>query len=631
MSNFALALGALSLAAVMLTASGAARAQVRLDDASASARVTSPAITVLEDAEGALDIGDVRARDAEFAPFPRPVPNFGFTRSAIWARIEIEDARAVPGPLVMAIEYAPLDHAVLYDSEHDAPIGEVGDVAPFDQRDVRYRFPAFRLPARSGPQVYYLRASGQSSLQLPLRVHTAEGFESHLVSDMAAQGLYVGIVLAMIAYNLFLYAGVRARGYLLYSLFMALYAVYQTSIEGLAYQYLWPGSPWLAERAIPLSVGLAAIFGILFAQRYLGTRESAPRMHRAGLVFCAIVAAFLPFAALVEARIALRVTSVLALAFGVLGLALGLVRLRQGGRPARFFLVAWSLFLVGAILAALRVSGVVPTNALTMNIQEVGSALEGVLLSIGLADRIRSMQEHAAAQERQRFDEQKRAAAELETLNEELRRQIAERSREIAELLGRTAYHGLEDVAPGTIFDGRYRVVRALGAGGMGAVHEVERQSDGRRFALKVLAAGGSPSMAARFAREAEIAAKLRHPHLVTIVDFGVSSSSTMFLVMELVEGHSIEAERQRFGDASWALPLLAQIADGLEELHARSIVHRDLKPANVLLQVARRDTPLARIADFGLSRVDVDSMESSQPGDAATSHEGVKPGATSP
>ena len=190
-------------------------------------------------------------------------------------------------------------------------------------------------------------------------------------------------------------------------------------------------------------------------------------------------------------------------------------------------------------------------------------------------------------------------------LRQELFHQVAERSRELGRLLARgDGGVALVGLAPGTRFDARYSIVRQLGAGGMGAVYEVTRATDGEALALKVVMGRVSRADAVRFAREAEIGARVRHPNLVAIVDVGVAESGAPFLVMELAKGGSLEELRGRFGDVPWALPLLRQIATGLAALHDVGIVHRDLKPANVLLS-GGESSQLARISDFGISRFD--------------------------
>lgn len=188
---------------------------------------------------------------------------------------------------------------------------------------------------------------------------------------------------------------------------------------------------------------------------------------------------------------------------------------------------------------------------------------------------------------------------------EELRRQVSERSRQLADALAAMADLVPQPIALDSTVDDRYRVVRQLGAGGMGAVYEVVRITDGRRLALKTLHGRVDRDTMARFAREAQIATELSHPNLVPVLDLGFSRTGMMYLVMELIEGTTLEAERGRFGDPAWALRILVQIATGLSAIHERGIIHRDLKPENVLL--ARG---VARIADFGISCLRFDAQQ---------------------
>ena len=196
---------------------------------------------------------------------------------------------------------------------------------------------------------------------------------------------------------------------------------------------------------------------------------------------------------------------------------------------------------------------------------------------------------------------------ELGRANVELRRQIAERSRALSEALATldSAPRGGSRLREGDVVDDRYRVVRALGSGGMGTVSEVERVSDGKRLALKALHEASNRAALARFAREAQIAAEIEHPNVVRIYDVGVASSGFLYVVMELATGGSLEDARRRFGDRAFALPILQQVADGLAALHGHGVIHRDLKPANVLLDDARH----VRIADFGIAALRGDEL----------------------
>ncbi len=199
-------------------------------------------------------------------------------------------------------------------------------------------------------------------------------------------------------------------------------------------------------------------------------------------------------------------------------------------------------------------------------------------------------------------------ACEIQALHGELRRQVAERSRDLAESLLRLSdgSHAPARLVPGDIVEDRYRIIRMLGEGGMGEVHEVERLADYRRLALKVMTRAANRDGLVRFAREAQIAAQLDHPNVVAALDVGVTRSGTLFLVMQLVAGTTLAAQRHRYGDVRWAAPILLQIARALAAMHAHGIVHRDLKPANVLI-----DGSAVKVADFGIaSLADVDTSQ---------------------
>jgi hypothetical protein len=231
-----------------------------------------------------------------------------------------------------------------------------------------------------------------------------------------------------------------------------------------------------------------------------------------------------------------------------------------------------------------------------------------------------------------------RSNREVASLNDELRRQIGDRSARLAEALARVGRlpGGPEPFATASMVGDRYRVVRPLGEGAMGAVYEVERTSDGKHFALKTVTQATSGGSLARLAREAEAASKVVHPNVVGIVDIDVDLSGILFLVMDLVEGRTLGEESAHYGDLTWARAILRQVAAGLGALHAAGVVHRDLKPSNVLLEGGGA-APRARIADFGIARIggtterDVDPeartlapLGSANPGDANLTQTGV-------
>ena len=156
---------------------------------------------------------------------------------------------------------------------------------------------------------------------------------------------------------------------------------------------------------------------------------------------------------------------------------------------------------------------------------------------------------------------------------------------------------------------GKYRPLRLIGRGGMGAVYEVEHEHTGQRLALKVIAstAGLTPRAVSRFRTEARTAAQIRSDHVVRITDADVATElgGLPFLVMELLEGADLEEVTQGSpAKPSDVVEWLRQVARGLAKAHAMGVVHRDLKPENLFLTTRDDGTPLVKILDFGVAKV---------------------------
>jgi hypothetical protein len=391
---------------------------------------------------------------------------------------------------------------------------------------------------------------------------------------------------------------------------------------------------WTAAAAVSLATGLrgvgvlvllASIVNVLIVFALVSTyRPSLLRVMQpaTGLAQFAAGLALVGFTNWLVANDAHLVTFDLTVAVTMLCNYYGFAILRVRPRLA-FLSVAPYVALEGGLAFLHASAGRTSLRALPIDLLLLASSLltgwvTNVLLDI--TSRRTFRQERIIEAQKETIATERRKSEAL--LHQELGHQVAERSRELGRLLAQKDAGTAPDMTPGARFDARYTIVRPLGEGGMGAVYEVVRATDGRAFALKVVNGRLTRADAVRFAREAEIGARLRHPNLVSIVDVGVATGGAPFLVMELVTGTSLEECRARFGQVAWALPILGQIARGLGALHDAGIVHRDLKPANVLLS-GDDEAPIARISDYGISRVD-QAVDAASPTVAAVTGTGA-------
>ncbi|MEO8214765.1 MAG: serine/threonine-protein kinase [Myxococcales bacterium] len=160
--------------------------------------------------------------------------------------------------------------------------------------------------------------------------------------------------------------------------------------------------------------------------------------------------------------------------------------------------------------------------------------------------------------------------------------------------------------------------MRLLSEGGMGAVYEAVQLRLERRVAVKVLNSdmADNPEALARFRREVKVMCKLGHPHVVQLLDFGMTESNQPYLVTEYLEGEDLQQRLDRTGSLSLGdtLSILRQVTSALAAIHAKAIVHRDLKPANVFLMDIDGAPDFVKVLDFGISKVKTSTTALTRP-----------------
>lgn len=374
---------------------GLAQESLRLSPASAGA---IPAVDFLEDATGSLGVDDL-ARPPLAEAF-RPVSggggiNFGYSASTFWLRVKLAPESGAAPHWLLEIGYPSLDRVELYTPAGGRFVRQsAGDLTPFAERPFAHRNLVFPLTlAPGGEHTLYLRVASAGSLTVPLALWSPAALHAHDQRMYTAFALYYGMLLALGLYNLLLYLSLRDRSYLAYVAFVASMAVGQASLNGFGNQFAWPDWPAWGNIALPSGFAATGLFGALFTRVFLDTRRNTPHCDR---LIVALAAAFAG-AALAPLALPYRptaiVTSLLGVSFAATAVACGLSCLRRGHPGARLFLVAWSLLLVGVGVLGLRNLGWLPTNTLTTYAMQIGSALEMLLLSFALADRIHALRQ----------------------------------------------------------------------------------------------------------------------------------------------------------------------------------------------------------------------------------------------
>ncbi|MEO6226572.1 MAG: diguanylate cyclase [Thermomonas sp.] len=391
-------------------------------DATQSAVPLSPRITYRHDplaSDGASEAFQ-RASEGQYAPLPDGNPSLGFQDGAYWFHLTVVNHNTDEPRWILVQEYALSDNLDLYLRYPDGHVVHEtgGDHVSFSTRYIRYRHPNFRIELPLGqPVELLLRVQSQSSMQVPLVLYTPRAFAEVLRDAQFSTGLYYGIVLALVIYNLVLWLMLRDSGYFWYLWHIAAFGLVLFTLNGYGFEYVWPEWPWMADAAVPLSICLALIGMQLFSRSFLELQERWPIGNAISLA----ISAFFGVLAIVSTQADYHVVTPLASKAVLIGLAwiiaAAIVMLRRGYKPARLFLLAWALFLAGTAMFTLLAFGLVPRNFWTLNGVQIGSALEMLLLSLALGSRYASL----------RFEN----IRIVQQANEQLERSVIDRTKQL--------------------------------------------------------------------------------------------------------------------------------------------------------------------------------------------------------
>jgi diguanylate cyclase (GGDEF)-like protein len=409
--------------------------------ASAAVRLTSGTVSlplagqvlVLEDATGAMSLADVKRRAADFRHFPESddaAINFGYTSSVWWLRLDFEAIPAGQHEWLLEVAFPTLDSV-----EYFGPSGEhlsAGDRLPFSMRPLAHRnfvFPVHLGDAGAGS--VWLRVESEGTVTVPLRLWQAEAFWRESQSAYAVLSVYFGMLLALALYNLLLWFSLRDRNYLTYVLFVASMAVGQLSLNGLGNEFLWPAWPAWGHLAFVIGFAAAGLFGAMFTRGFLETRRNLPRLDGAVIGLAAMFALSMMMALVAPYRLAAILTSLTGVTFSVVAVLAGLRCWRAGHPGASTFLLAWTVLLIGVAVVGLRNLALLPTTFLSFYALQIGSALEMLLLSFALADRINGLRREKDFAQNEALAAKQQLTAALQRSQAGLERRVAERTEEL--------------------------------------------------------------------------------------------------------------------------------------------------------------------------------------------------------
>lgn len=351
----------------------------------------------LEDPERKLTFEDISKPDAgsKFIKSDKDSLDFGQLNYNYWFRLTFENDTPESVSKLVEINYSNIDIAQFYRPNPDGTYSkeESGMLFPFSARSFKNRNFVYQIELEPGQQkTYYLMTWTSGGLNIPLTLWDKETFSQYNADVQHGLGLYYGVMIVMILYNIFIFFSVRDVSYFYYVSYILGFLGIQLVLTGHGFQYLWPAFPFLQRNFYVVFTGICMASVLLFTKRFLNTKENVPNWLDKSMKVLIVAHGFITLTPLVlPPEITVKLALVLTLPVLIFIPAATVISFLKKFRPARYFLLAFTVLTVSGTVVVLRFINVLGSTFLTEYGLYLGSTMEVILLSIALADRINIM------------------------------------------------------------------------------------------------------------------------------------------------------------------------------------------------------------------------------------------------
>jgi class 3 adenylate cyclase len=362
---------------------------------------------LLADPEGTMTLQSLPDGDTSWKPASSPALNLGYTPISYWLRFRLSKQSHALDRVYLEVSYPLHDRLEIHmpDKQGLYRTTLVGDSFVFSHRPIQSTRFLFELDLDSvDGQPIYINIRSGSSMRISMRLYTPAQVIKQIQSETSVFFLFYGTMAAMILYNFLLYISIREKTYIYYVFYILSHTLFQMSLNGHLLQFVIPTLPQLASAMIPILVGTTSIGVSLFTRSFLETSKHTPRSDMALRLCLGAGCLLIVLNMILPYSMVIPMANLLPIYFSVVCFITGILRLRQGYRPAGIYVIAFAAFFLGVLLASALTLGLVPNNTLTEYGAQIGSTIEVIMLSIALASKINS-------ERKSRYDAQKEALA----------------------------------------------------------------------------------------------------------------------------------------------------------------------------------------------------------------------------
>jgi len=392
----------------------------------------------LEDNTGNLTFNKVKS-DAfvnKFRVNTDPTPRTKEPNTAYWYRVKINHNPKSNNNWMLEFFDQTIDSIAVYspDKNNHYKATLLGSSRPFSARLYQHKNFGLNLDnSLSGPQVYYVRIKSHQPVNVIMVLRSVNWFITYALDEYFFFGIFYGMILVFGLYNLMMFIAMRQRQYLYYVAYNLSIGLYEMCADGIAYQYVWPGSPMWNHNAYGVALFSASIFSILFTQSLLNLKTNAPRLNKIVWWIIGLRSLFFVLCLTVNPNwFSYKIIEIVPL---TLAYFTGCYVLIKGYRAARFFVIGYSFLLTGFVIKALIALNLwtLPVTAASYYSLSFCFIAEMVFISFAIGDKVHLLRKQEE-QAQLRVIKQLKLNEELkDDLNKNLEAQVQERTKELVE------------------------------------------------------------------------------------------------------------------------------------------------------------------------------------------------------
>jgi two-component system, sensor histidine kinase LadS len=352
-------------------------------------------LQILVDPTKELTITDVAQAQQKFTPSHSDIPNMGFNKSAIWAKVKLHNQSNINYQWYLKAAPSNVDYVELYIPEENTWIKkQTGRSLPFSIRELKERNLMFKLPLQVGEEkTIYLRYINQGTLAIDAILwRPLTYYENNLITQVFLGGFY-GILLTLVTINLLLLFILKDVNYQYYVFFLIGFASVIFIKDGFALKYVWSESPQWNFAALLISIGIGLASATSFFISFLPVRRYNHQLYQVMIWFRWVCVGFLCIAWLLPFRNSIIAAQILVICLSGLMNYACFYTWYKGFIPARFAILGWGCLFLGITVWAIKSFGILPVNLFTEEFMRVGTIGFVFFLAIALADKINLLKE----------------------------------------------------------------------------------------------------------------------------------------------------------------------------------------------------------------------------------------------